>query len=154
MLGAQFLDDRGPGGGLVSDQRAARERFQRGRDLDRETVREGGHGIGRHEPGHLPVARDRVLARRRLGQEPPRPLGIDGGGHARDGGRTPEPESRQIGEAEPPQTSRQVAQRIGAGVAIGGRVRSAPASDPIGDEDDDATHVRSIADLRRNSRTS
>src|SRR5579872_981764 len=126
---------------ITSELAAAAGRGELARDRGREAVREGRHRLGGDEAGHLPVARDRVLAGRGLAHRAPRPLGRGGARHARDVGQVAEPEGAEVRERQPADGAGQVPEGVSAHVPVRRRVGRAPAPDAVGHEDDRALEL-------------
>ena len=117
MLGAEFLDDLGAGGGLVAERAAAGAPLEFVDDFAREAVgikRKGPVEVDAH---HFPVARGGVLAGRRQRATAVGAFGRRGGRDAGERLDIAEPQLGQVGQrqtAEP----RDIAQGIGAGGVV------------------------------------
>ncbi len=69
---------------------------------------------------------------------PQAPRGRGGARHARDGGQVAEAERAQVRQRQAADRAREVAERVGARVAVGRGVGRAAAADAVGDENDGA----------------
>ena len=162
MLGAELVEDRGAGGMAVAEDAGE---LRLGDERVRELGREGRLGVREVAPvevdrhaGDLPVARGRVLAARGLDAVAPSPGGLaerlevrrqpPGRGRAgkaeaeRDEVRQMQRTLAQSGAvALPPGAGLgDVADRVGAGVAIGGGILGAADADGVEHDDQRAGH--------------
>jgi hypothetical protein len=122
MLLAQLLDDLRSRRGLVPEDPAAGLVHERVDHLEGEAVRVRGQRLRGDDAHQLPVPGRRVLALRAL-EQPPGDRGRPGLGRATlEGLDVSEPECLEVGQVEPADGARDVAQGVGALVAELGRV--------------------------------
>ena len=146
VLLAELLDDLRTRGGPVAEHTAARAVHERVDHLVRKPVRIGRKGDGGDDPHQLPVARRRVLALRALEQAAGDRRSTRLRRAALERLDVAETERLEIGEVETADGAGDVAERVGALVAVVGRVRQLPRADGV--EHDDA-RTRHAGILRR-----
>jgi hypothetical protein len=130
VLGAELVDDRGPGRDRVAERRAADAPLELGDDIRGKAVRKRREGALQDHAGHLPVSRHRILAGRSLGHASVGAHGRVHQRHAMDVGHVRKSEGAQRRQFQP-DGSRDVAERVAAAVAIRVRVRQLADADAV-----------------------
>ena len=137
VLGPELVDDRGARGRLVPERVAPDALLEWRHHVRRKAVRKDRKRTIEDEPHQLPVPGHRVLARRRFGHPSERRARRRLGLNAVDKRQSSQSETAESREAKW-NLPRDVAERVAALVAVGGRVGQLADADAIEHDEDDA----------------
>ncbi len=144
LFSAQFIEDDGPRGRDITQPAAACFRLILGHDLVGEAVgidREGAVHVDAHQ---LPMAGRGVLAGGDLGHLAVGGSGVRLGLDSVQNGDVGQSQGLQIGQMQPADGLRNVAQRVAADIAVGRGIRRFADADAVQNDNDDSLNLHSF----------